>query len=235
MKGQRVTAIHALLALTTPVIGLTIPSTRNTPSLDPRNAQSDGATFVYDPIRITKGYVAFGDSYAAGIGTGMTDTGGCRQGQFSYPKQLAKMATDAIGKEIDFQNYPCSGAVVSEVLEGGAKSQIDQWKNPKNADIATISIGGNDVGFYSVLTACVLRVGQAWAGDCDEAVKKAADIINGRDLSNDVNSALNQILAKSGRDDFKIYLTGYPTFFNDQTDYCDCEYTYLSSEHSEHH
>lgn len=218
-------ALHALLAVTTPALGLTIPSTRNAPSLDRRSAQSDAPTFVYDPILIKKGYVAFGDSYAAGIGTGMTDSGGCRQGQFSYPKQLAKMATDAFG-DIDFQNYPCSGAVVSEVLEGGSKSQIDQWKNPGNADIATISIGGNDVGFYNVLTACVLRVGLfKLPGNCDEAVQKAYDIINGRDLSNDVTSALNQIIAKSGRDDFKVYMTGYPTFFNDQTDYCDCEYT----------
>lgn len=192
-------------------------------SLEHRSPQSDDPAFKYDPFQIKKGYVAFGDSYAAGIGTGMTDSGGCRQGQSSYPKQLAKIATDTVG-DIDFQNYPCSGAVVSEVLEGEGKSQIDEWKNPQNADMATISIGGNDVGFYNVLTACVLRVGLfKFPGNCDERVKKAHDIINGRDLSTDINLALNQILAKSGRDDFKVCVTGYPTFFNDQTDYCDCK------------
>jgi hypothetical protein len=46
------------------------------------------------------------------------------------------------------------------VLKGGDKSQIDKWTNPSKAESATLSIGGNDVGFYNVLTACVLRVGQ---------------------------------------------------------------------------
>lgn len=168
---------------------------------------------------IVKGYVAFGDSYAAGIGTGTTQENGCRQGSYSYPLQIAAMA----GGNIDFQNLPCSGAIVSEVLQGGPKSQIDAWTNPNNADIATLSIGGNDVGFYNLLTACVLRVGQYWAGDCNEQVGIAQEIINGPDLRNDISSALQQMFQKSGRSDFKIYMTGYPAFFN--VDTASCDYT----------
>ena len=166
---------------------------------------------------IKKGYVAFGDSYAAGIGSGTTEGDGCRKGSYSYPRQLAAMATG----DIDFQNLPCSGAVVGEVLQGGDKSQIDAWTNPGNADIATLSIGGNDIGFYPILTACVLRVGQSFAGDCDAAVASANSKISGFDLYNDISSALQQIIEKSGRDDFKIYLTGYPAFFNVDTASCD--------------
>jgi hypothetical protein len=70
-------AFQALLAFTTPVIGLTIPSAWNTPSIDRRYAQPDGLTFRYDPVRIEKEYVAFGDSYAVVIGTGMIGSGGC--------------------------------------------------------------------------------------------------------------------------------------------------------------
>jgi hypothetical protein len=77
-------------------------------------------------LPIQKGYVAFGDSYAASIGTGATQRGGCRKGENSYPKQLAALAAN----DIDFQNLPCSGAVVGEVLQGGEKSQIDSWINP---------------------------------------------------------------------------------------------------------
>lgn len=150
-----------------------------------------------------KGYVAFGDSYAAGIGTGTTGTGGCRVGSNSYPKQLAAMGPAGI----DFQNLPCSGAIVGEVLSGGDKSQIDKWTNPSNADIATLSIGGNDIGFYPILTACVLRIGQAFAGDCNKAVQSGYNTINGRDLYNDIVSAMQQMISKSGRDDFKIYLS----------------------------
>lgn len=84
--------------------------------------------------------MAFGDSHAAGIGTGTTETGGYRKGSYSYPRQIAAIAPG----DIDFQNLPCSGAVVGEVLSGGDKSQIDAWANPSNADITTLSIGGND-------------------------------------------------------------------------------------------
>ncbi|KAF1985972.1 SGNH hydrolase [Aulographum hederae CBS 113979] len=165
----------------------------------------------------TRGYVAFGDSYAAGIGTGVTEGSGCRQGQYSYPKQLAALAEG----NFDFQNFACSGAVVGELLQGGAKSQIDAWTNPGNADTATISIGGNDIWFYPILTACVIRVGGWRAGKCDDKIQKAYDIINGGVLFNDISSALHQIIDKSGRKDFKIFYTGYPTFFNDGTDICD--------------
>lgn len=120
-------------------------------SIDKRAKHS--ATARWLPIQ--KGYVAFGDSYAAGIGTGTTEGDGCRRGENSYPKQLAALPDG----DIDFQNLPCSGAIVGEVLQGGKNSQIDAWTNPQNADIATLSIGGNDVGFYNILTACVLRVG----------------------------------------------------------------------------
>ncbi|KAF2832441.1 hypothetical protein CC86DRAFT_401206 [Ophiobolus disseminans] len=138
---------------------------------------------------------------------------------------------------IDFQNLPCSGAVVGEVLRGGEKSQIDSWQNPQKADIATISIGGNDIGFYNILTACVLRVGQGFAGDCDVALSKANEMIQGRDLRNDVASALQQIMEKSGRTGFKIYVTGYPAFFNVDTLYCDYTtfYYWEPGHHFFHH
>lgn len=101
------------------------------------------------------------------------------------------------------------------------KSQIDAWTNPGNSDIATLSIGGNDVGFYPVLTACILRVGQSFAGDCATEVSKANDIIAGHDLFLNVTSALQQIIEKANQDKFKVYLTGYPAFFNTLTTSCD--------------
>ena len=62
-------------------------------------------------------------------------------------------------ENIGFQDLPWSGAVIGEVLQGGHKSQIDAWTHPDKADIATLSIGGNDIGFYPILTVCVLHVG----------------------------------------------------------------------------
>ena len=79
-------------------------------------------TFALRPNPIKRGYTAFGDSYAAGIGTGNTSTWGCRQGRFSYPDLIALTAQD-----IDFQNLACSGATVQNLLSGGVNSQVDAW------------------------------------------------------------------------------------------------------------
>ena len=93
--------------------------------------------------------------------------------------------------------------------------------NPTLADIATISIGGNDIGFYNILTACVLRVGGYWAGDCDTELAKAHEILAGPDLPTSIVSALDEIIHKNSKDNFKIYMTGYVTFFNETTSLCE--------------
>ena len=93
--------------------------------------------------------------------------------------------------------------------------------NPTAVDIATISIGGNDIGFYNILTACVLRVGGYWAGDCDTEIAKAYDLLASPDLHENIASVLTQIIDKNGNEAFKIYMTGYVTFFNDLTPLCD--------------
>ena len=212
MKHQQI----AFLFLYTLAHGLSIPQNVSHSSRDALPASA----FTYEPIMT--GYVAFGDSYAAGIGAGSTSSDGCRVGLLSHPNQL-NIWVESLQPNIDFQNLPCSGAVITDVLKGGSKSQIDKWTNPSKADRATISIGGNDVGFYNVLTSCVLRVGSFVAGDCDYYIGQAYNTMNGAEFVNNVKTALRQIIDKSGRSDFRIIQTGYPTFFNNETASCDCK------------
>ena len=98
---------------------------------------------------------------------------------------------------------------------------VSHRTNPAVADIATISIGGNDIGFYNILTACVLRVGGYWAGDCDTEIAKAYGLLASPDLSAGIASALKQIIDKNGEKAFKVYMTGYVTFFNETTSLCE--------------
>lgn len=150
------TLLLPLLALLSSGHAAPAPAPTVAPNVNPASGEPvpgapDASTNSNNPIK--KGYVAFGDSYAAGIGTGTTSMDGCRRGEFSYPKQIASYSPS----DIDFQNLPCSGAKLEHVLSGGPSSQIDAWTNPGNADIATLTIGGNDLGFYNILTACVIR------------------------------------------------------------------------------
>jgi hypothetical protein len=72
MQLQNKSATIVLLAVIMATKTLGIPISQNDTSLDRRN----------DAL-IKTGYVAFNDSYAAGIGTGTTETGGFRRGQYS--------------------------------------------------------------------------------------------------------------------------------------------------------
>ena len=186
------------------------------PLATPIAAPRSGSVAAARTNPIKTGYTAFGDSFAAGIGTESTEGSGCRIGGFSYPKQLMTTVNNA-----DFENLPCSAAKIENVVSGGQYSQEDAWNNPDKADIATISIGGNNIGFYDILTACVLRVGGPFAGDCDTEVNKAYTIMQGSELYDKIQFTLMHIITKSSNDNFKIYMTGYACFFNAETDWCD--------------
>lgn len=97
-------------------------------------------------------YVSLGDSYSAGGGL----PGGvrpCGRTPAAYPALVAQRA-GLIGSE-----HACNGATTADVLEReqvpGAGRQIDAV--PTDADVVTISIGGNDIGFADVMTDCVLN------------------------------------------------------------------------------
>lgn len=122
---------------------------------------------------------------------------------------------------------PLTGNAVVDLIvkweTGGENSQIDAWTNPGDSDIATITVGGNDIGFYDILTACILRVGGFLAGDCNAEQQKAINMMNDRtddSLFNAIVGVLTEIFLKNGNDAFKIYMTGYPTFFNAATESC---------------
>ena len=74
-------------------------------------------------------------------------------------------------------------------------------------------------------------------GNCDEKVKKARDKISGRELFSDITVVLREIIGKSGRDDFNVFLTGYPTFFNADIDLCEYStfYYWQPGYHGIHH
>ena len=93
--------------------------------------------------------------------------------------------------------------------------------NPAVADFATISVGGNDIGFYNILTACVLWVGGYWAGDCDTEITKAYEMLANPDLAASIAFALKEIIDMNDEEAFKIYVTGYVTFFNETTSLCE--------------
>ena len=97
------------------------------------------------PLPVGGDYVALGDSYSSGVGTGVYDpaSGACARSPLSYPPLWATEHHPT-----SFVFAACSGATTADVLS----TQISSLQ--PTDDLVTITIGGNDVGFGSVLQTC---------------------------------------------------------------------------------
>ncbi|KPM41745.1 hypothetical protein AK830_g4814 [Neonectria ditissima] len=155
------------------------------------------------------------------MGTGTTTTDKCRIGSNNFGDLLNRWTNNP---DVDFQRKVCSGDTTV-----GLNRQIDEWSNPSKADLATVSIGGNDVFFSDLVWYCVITPNNARLGStnrrlCLETEAKARQLLDdqGDDgLKAKFKSAYKKILAKSGRDDFHIYVTSYVGFFNHDDPDCD--------------
>ena len=102
---------------------------------------------------------AIGDSYMAGIGAGdYVETEGCRRSGRSY----AARAAERTGNELI--DASCPGARIPEALEQSASI-------PASASTVLVQVGGNDVGFGSIATACLLP----FDGSCLQQVAAAEE------------------------------------------------------------
>jgi lysophospholipase L1-like esterase len=147
---------------------------------------------------IKTGYVHFGDSYGAGMGTGTTSGDACRVGSNNFGRLLNEFTNDP---SIDYQNHACSGDTTV-----GINRQIDEWTRPEKADVATMSVGGNDVGFSTIVRYCILQL--APFGDdkmrdmCDGFINDAKNHIadnSSNGLISKLTAVYSKALHKSGR------------------------------------
>ncbi|KAI9856386.1 MAG: hypothetical protein M1813_009138 [Trichoglossum hirsutum] len=114
-------------------------------------------------------YQAFGDSYSAAPGAGKAIRGGeaCARFDGDYPYQLYAMLND--GARIPDQDVlSCTGAT-AQVIE-----KHSELMDP-NADLTTISLGGNNVSFGDVVNSCVYRFGgPIGATECNIALNTSS-------------------------------------------------------------
>src|SRR6516225_7717275 len=107
-------------------------------------------------------YVALGDSYSSGVGAGSV-SGSCGQSPNAYPALWATASSPA-----SFKFAACSGATTSDVI-GSQLSSLSA-----STTLVSITIGGNDVGFTSIMETCILESTSA----CESAVSQAEQYAN---------------------------------------------------------
>lgn len=156
-------------------------------------------------------YVALGDSYSSGTGTGtyIDDGSECLRSTYAYA------SLTAAAKDYSLNFRACSGAVVADV----ANSQLSALDS--STRYVTVSVGGNDAGFADVLTECALP---AWASDCAGAVAAGRTFISDA-LPGRLNALYDSI--RMGAPNAKVVVVGYPKIFMGE----DCDLaTFFSPE-----
>ncbi|WP_265442986.1 SGNH/GDSL hydrolase family protein [Flexivirga meconopsidis] len=140
-------------------------------------------------------YVALGDSYAAGVGSGDSQTS-CWQTASAYPVQVAA----GLGVQVDLQ--ACIGATVGDV-SGTQLAAVS-----RAASYVSVTVGGNDVGFTHVLTECAKP---AWMGDSGPVIDAALAILR-EQLPTRLSTLYDAIRARAPK--ARVVVAGYPRLFN---------------------
>ncbi|KAA1427953.1 SGNH/GDSL hydrolase family protein [Nocardioides antri] len=142
-------------------------------------------------------YVALGDSYASGVGTRsyISDGTSCQRSTYAYPYLVAQQK----GYTLNFK--ACSGATTSTVTNSQLSAVVSTTK------YVTLSVGGNDAGFSSVITECAQP---GWMSNCDGAINNAQSFIN-----NTLPGRLSTLYASidSRAPSAVVVVTGYPRLF----------------------
>jgi lysophospholipase L1-like esterase len=141
-------------------------------------------------------YVALGDSYSSGTGTRTYFDSSCQKSVYAYPSLV-----DTQRPNTDLVFAACSGATTANVLN----SQVSSLTS--GTDWVTITIGGNDAGFSSVITECALP---GWLSNCNAAINAAESFITNT-LPGRLDDVYDEISTRSP--DADVIVLSYPRLF----------------------
>ncbi|MEU6406391.1 SGNH/GDSL hydrolase family protein [Streptomyces sp. NPDC046985] len=112
------------------------------------------------PAERAPDYVALGDSYTSGPLIPRQVDVACARSDHNYPSLVADRREVA-----SFRDVSCAGATTAEMWrpQGANAPQLDAVG--RRTDLVTVQIGGNDVGFGSIIATCARLAAQDPEGD----------------------------------------------------------------------
>jgi lysophospholipase L1-like esterase len=140
-------------------------------------------------------YVTLGDSYSSGVGAG-DESGSCDQSPNAYGPLWVSANSPA-----SFTFAACSSATTSSVIS----SQLSSLS--ASTTLVSISIGGNDAGFSSIMETCILESTSA----CESAVSQAEQYAN-TTLPGNLSTLFSDI--KADAPSAKVVVLDYPDFYD---------------------
>ncbi|WP_329406359.1 SGNH/GDSL hydrolase family protein [Streptomyces sp. NBC_00704] len=105
-------------------------------------------------------YTALGDSYTSGPFIPRQVDVGCARSDHNYPSLVAARL-----RATTFKDVSCGGATTENMWkpQGANGPQLDAVN--RRSDLVTVQIGGNDIGFGSIIATCAQVAAQDPAGD----------------------------------------------------------------------
>ncbi|WFB88451.1 MULTISPECIES: SGNH/GDSL hydrolase family protein [Streptomyces] len=164
----------------------------------------------------TLDYVALGDSYASAPGVPTQVDAACGRSSSNYPSLVAT------SRGARLTDVSCSGATTADLATGqdGGAPQLDALD--ADTDLVTVSIGGNDLGFTTVLGTCAQLAPTDptgapcrthFTGDGTDELQKAVDATGPK-----VSRVLKEVRERAPR--AKVVVVGYPSLFPDSGTGC---------------
>jgi lysophospholipase L1-like esterase len=140
-------------------------------------------------------YVALGDSYSSGVGAG-GESGSCSRSSNAYPQLWANGHSPA-----SFQFVACSGAKTTDVIN----NQLSALSS--STTLVSITIGGNDLGFSSIMIDCNLYSDSTCVNEINAAENTAKTKLPGW-----LDTLYSDIRAKAPN--AKVVVLSYPRFYD---------------------
>jgi lysophospholipase L1-like esterase len=143
-------------------------------------------------------YVALGDSYSSGLGAGymISSSGACARSTKAYSRLW-----DLAHHPAAYRSVACAGATTGTVIA----TQLPALSAATT--LASITVGGNDVGFATTIKTCVLHPG----GQCAAAIK-AAEAKIAAQLPGQLNNVLRDI--SGAAPNARVVVLGYPDLYD---------------------
>jgi lysophospholipase L1-like esterase len=143
-------------------------------------------------------YVALGDSYSAGVGSGsyISSSGSCDRSKLAYPQLWANAHAPA-----SYVSRACSGAKTTDV----SATQLSALSS--STSLVSITVGGNDVGFSKVMEDCVLDGTKTCVDEVNAAENQARTVLPGK-----LDTLYTQMRARAPH--ALVVVVSYPRFYD---------------------
>jgi lysophospholipase L1-like esterase len=149
-------------------------------------------------------YVALGDSYSSGVGSGSytSESGSCLRSTKAYSQLWANTHAPS-----SYRSVACSGAKTTDVTA----TQVSALSS--STTLVSITIGGNDVNFAGVMQDCVVFGTSTCTSEIDAAESQARTV-----LPSKLDTVYNNI--RSRAPSARVVVLSYPRFYHVGVWYC---------------